>query len=329
MQNYVRNETKKIIQKSNSVAIVKITEVSLTNGFAKFPGTKIFCKLLYGEQEYMNRNRNPALNFSIFEIKLKDSENIHLKVFTKSLLVKEKEVGGCVFDSQDFEERVVKKQLFSMDNQVGNIEAVLSTFNDNPTISTQSTCNSLDMRDDYPKDTTHLDLNFFKPMNILTHFPDKENFSDSSFEQSSPQRIIEYIQKVSEKKLKVLTEHKDLENLSKNFEQRIEKISSQKKRLGLESVKLLEERQKLEKVIKTLNHEFYQVKREQFRNKTHKNLIQRTKNRVACNLISLQKQSRPFLANKENLDYSILGLSESVRPINPRDSPVPDEHFIS
>jgi len=329
MQNYVRNETKNIIQKSNSVAIVKITDVSLTNGFAKFPGTKIFCKLIYGEQEYINRNRNPGLNFSIFEIKLKDSQEIHLKVFTKSLLLEEKEVGGCVFDSQDFEERVIKKQIFSMDNQVGNIEAVLSTFNDNPTISTQSTCNSLDMRDDYPKDNTHLDLNFFKPMNILTHFPDKENFSDLSFEQSSPQHIIDYIQKVSEKKLKILTERKDLENLSNNLKERIEKISSQKKHLGQESGKLIEERQKLENVVKTLNSEFYQVKREQFRNKAHKNLIQKTKTRVGCNLISLQKQPRPFVTNKENLDYSVLGLSESVRPVNPRDSPVPDEHFIS
>lgn len=329
MQNNVRNETKKIIQKSNSVAVVKITEVNLTNSLAKFPGTRIFCKLIHGEQEFLNRNRNPSLNFSIFELKAKDLQGIVLKVFMKSLLIKEKEVGSCTFDSQDFEERLIKKQLFSMGNQVGSIEAVLSTFNENPTISTQSTCNSLDMRDEYSKDTTHLDLDFFKPMNILSHFPDNEKISDSSFELSSPQHIFEYIQKVSAKKSKILTEHKEIQNMSKDLEFRYEKISSQKQSLRQESAKLKEEREKLGGMIRTMNQEFYQVKREQFRNKAHKNLIHKGKSRVASKLISLQRQGKPYVHNKENIEYCVMGLSESVRPVNPCDSPVPDEHCLS
>lgn len=329
MQNNVRNETKKIIQKSNSVAVVKITEVNLTNSLSKFPGTKIFCKLIHGEREFLNRNRNPSLNFSIFELKLKDLQGIVLKVFMKSLLMKEKEVGSCTLNSQDFEERLIKKQLYSSGNQVGAIEAVLSTFNENPTISTQSTCNSLDMRDDYSKDTTHLDLDFFKPMNILSHIPDNEKLSDSSFEQTSPQYIFEYIQKVSAKKSKILTEHKELQNRSKDLELRCEKIFCQKQNLRQESEKLREEREKLDRIVKTLNQEFYQVKREKFRNKAHKNLIQKSKTRVAAKMVLLRGRGEACGSNKENIEYSVLGLSESVRPVNHCDSPVPDEGCLS
>ena len=344
MQTNVRNETKKLIQKLNSVAVIKITEIKLTNHISRLPGMKVFCKVLYCNQEHSNRCRNPDLNFSIFEIKLNESLEMQVQVFIKGLLVNEKFIGTYWLKAEDFEERVVKGQVKLDDNVVGSIDVVINTFSENPTVSTQSTCNSLDMRDEFFKDTSHLDLDFFKPMNLFTHFHgSQEKNSDLSFEEKSPQHIFEFIQKVSAKKTKLQSEKKSLETLSKALQSRSLNLSSQKKILQEESNQLKKEKEKIQSMISTLNHEFSTMKREQLKNKAHKTLINKSKSRLSSQLNRLSHQTQtlnqkhkpkyfqipdPSQANKENLEYSVFGLSESVRPINSCESPVPEEYFL-
>jgi hypothetical protein len=308
MQNYVRNETKKLIQKGNSVAVIKITGVKLNNHLLKLPGTKVFCRLLYADQEFSNRSRNPDLNFSIFEIRLHNSLEVHVKVFIKGLLVNEKEVGNCQIKPEDFEERLLKKELLLEGSNVGSIDLVLSTFNENLTISTQSTCNSLDMRDDFQKDSSHLDLDSLKPLSQFCQIPDTESRTDESFDEKSTEQIFEFIQKVSAKKSKILTERKALESFSRNLQVRSENLSVQKLKLDEENEIIKDEKMRIEKNILTLNQEFYGLKKQQFKNRAHKKMVLNGKAKVAACLNRFRVQDKRDESNKENIEYCVMGL---------------------
>ena len=348
MQSNVRNETKKLIQKFNSVAVIKITDIRLRNQIIKPPGTKVFFRVLYCNKEYLNRIRNPDLNFSIFEIKLNESLEMLIQVFIKGLLVKEneKEIGTCWVEAQDFDDRIVKRQVLHNGDLVGHIDLALKIFSENPNVSTQSTCNSLDMKEEFLKETRHIDKDFFKQMNLSNHSnPSQDQISDLSFEQKSPQSIFDYIQKVSAKKTKFHSEQKSLEALCQVLQSRCLNLALQKSLLQAESCTLQQEKQKIQSTISILNLEFSSLKHEQFKNRAHKNLIIQSKSQMArqLNHLTLQRQIKPqtnsiyslnqiqsqsqrlLVHNKENLIPRPFSLSKLVHPINSCESPVPED----
>ena len=116
---------------------------------------------------------------------------------------------------------------------------------------------------------------------------------------------------------------------------RTESIIVEKYKLIVEAEKILEEKAKIQKMVLQMNSDFYQLKSDKFKSRAHKKLIQNTQIRIADRLNRLNRQKglaspkRNFSANeKENLDYSVLELSESVLPVNNSDSPVPDESVL-
>ena len=268
---------------------------------------------------------------------------MQIQVLVRGLLVNEKEIGSCWVRAQDFEDRVVKAQVVLDSSLVGYADLVLNIFSDNPNVSTQSTCNSIDMRDECWKDASHIETDSLKRMNSSNHLsPALDSQSDLSFEGKSAQHILDYIQKVSAKKAKCQSEQRTLETLSQALHTRSLNLTRQRKALQEESNSLLVEKEKIQSTIATLNLEFSSVKREQFKNKAHKKLICQSRSRMAgqLNLLSRRTQnlaSRPrsnyfdsaelLEQNKENIKLSLFGSSESVRPVNCCESPVPEDYF--
>ncbi|OMJ95976.1 hypothetical protein SteCoe_535 [Stentor coeruleus] len=335
MHNYVRNDTKKIIQKGESTTVVKITEVTLNNNIAKFPGSKVFCKIEYLGQEFKSKNQNMPGRGDFFEIKIGDCREITIKVCVKGLILGEKEVAECCVNVEEVDGKKNRQNLVWLGAKVGEIEVFVSCLKENCNMSTQSTCNSLDMREDFGKDASHLDLDLFKPMNFFNHFSENKDKTSSISIEESEQDMLDYIGKVFTKKSRILLQKRELNLLNQNLDLRSETLYNQKYELLIENEKIKEEKSRLQKTISQLNNDFYQLKKDKLKSKTHKRLLDLSKNRISENLIKLNTQKSkcpmmkpPTTRNKENLDYSIPELSESVLPINPRDSPVPEDKII-
>ena len=80
-------------------------------------------------------------------------------------------------------------------------------------------------------------------------------------------------------------------------------------------------------MIHILNSNFHELKNDKLRKRTHNKLIGKIKLRIFNNLNRVDKRKSNCETKKEVLNYSKLGLSESVLPVNNSESPVPDENF--
>jgi hypothetical protein len=332
MPKYVRSDAKKIIQKGQDFAVIKIQEIVLTNNPSKFLRNKISCKIIYQEKEFVS---NPEISYSdyTFEIKLETSTILHVCVYSKGFLFGVNKIGSCDIDINDLPEKLTKKLILYKNEPVGNIYLSVDIVTENCIFSTQPTCNSLDMREDTLKNSSHLCLDVLK--HKKEPFTSKDANLDTSADEINELNMIKFIQKVSASKKKILNQQHELSLLNKNLEKRSEKLAIEKYKIAIEAENIKEERNKLQKMILKLNSDFYQLKHEKFRNRAHKKLIQNTKLRISQNLNRLNKQKNlcdlgPISnsSEKENMDYSILGLSESVMPVRCLESPVPEEQML-
>lgn len=251
----------------------------------------------------------------------------------KGLIFGNKEVAECNVNVQELDGRRSRESLLWQKDVVGYIEVYVCLVKENCTMSTQSSCNSLDMREEFGKDSSHLDLDLFKPMNFFNHLcQNKDKTSDSSFEEPSEQHMHDFIEKVYAKKHKLLLQKQELSLFSHNLSLRSQLLQTQKHDLANESEKIKEEKTKLQKTISQLSQDLYQLKKDKLKNKTHKKLLSINKNKISESLNKLTSQKnniKSYIPNtskpKTNPEYSVLILSESVLPINTSDSPILEE----
>ena len=276
------------------------------------------------------KNVSLAILNDNLEIKLGDSKEIYVALYSKVILFGYKELGNCKLNLFDHEGKKIKKNIIFQNNSIGSIEFDINIVKET-CMSTQSTCNSVDMKDDCIKDSTHLDLDIFKPMNFYSHFQDtEEDILDIEDDDKNEFNMYQFIEKVSEKKKKILCEKQELFSLKKCLEKKKEDLASEKLKIAKETEEVKEEKKKLDKMVTQLNSNFYELKNDKLRKKAHVKLIERIKFRMVDNLNRASKRKASCETSwkkKECLDYSILELSESVMPINNPESPIPDEIF--
>lgn len=336
MFDYVSNDKKKLLKNEHISAAINLTEVSLNTSLLKLPGSKLFCKVLSDQEELKTKPFSLKENIDQINIKLGPSRTILIILYSSGFLFGTKELGRCEFTFNTQKVTQIKMPIIFQHCQIGHIQADFLIINKKYNNSTQSTCNSLDMRDEFIKDSTHLDLNLFKPMNLYSHFLDtKDREFDLSGDENSENSMHSFIEKVAAKKKKILGEKEELFLSRQNLNAREEKILSEKSQVAIESEKIRKEQEHIQKMIAQLNCNFSQLKNDKFRNKAHKKIIDKMKSRVSANLNRLTREKSSFFSkkvsndqDKENLDYSVLGLSESVLPIKSSESPVPDENFF-
>ena len=336
MINCVRGDSRRESENEYSFALIKLTDITLNANSLKTPETKIFCKISYGEKELITRPLYPNKTTEEFEIKVVLGKQVHMIFYSSEFLYDNTEVGSCEFIILDRKSAKISKPIVFQNSTIGNIEISISFIKKKYNSTTQSTCNSLDMRDEDIKDLTHLDLDIFKPMNFFSHFHDtKDKILDTSADESNEQIMHNYIEKVSTKRQKILEEKQELSLLKQSLDARSQNLITEKYKLDKESEKIREEQSKIEKKIFQLNSDFLQLKCDKLRNRAHKKLIEQMKRKIAENLNRLGKEKSLINSKKlinsnyiANLDYSILGLSESVMPINNSESPIPDECFF-
>ena len=108
---------------------------------------------------------------------------------------------------------------------------------------------------------------------------------------------------------------------------------TKKKKVSDEFEKIKEEKSEIKKIIGELNTSYSKLKRDKFVNRAYQKVIQKMKMRISNNLDRINKRKKVLntnydCVNKENFEYSILGLSEYVMPLDNCDSPVPDVNLL-
>ena len=200
MLNYVRNDSKKQVQKGIKNVIIRVSEAFLFNSLSKLPGTKIFYKLFYESQEFTSKPKSSHKWNEFCELKLEKSEEILIILYSKIFLFGIKEIGSCQVHTDEFFSKKLKKNLINSNTVIGAVEIFINLPN-LCTISTQSTCNSLDMREDNIK-PSHLEINGFKAKKTDHFFDTKEKALDTSCDENE-EYMVKYIEKVSNKKKKI------------------------------------------------------------------------------------------------------------------------------
>jgi hypothetical protein len=243
MQDYVRNELKKNVQKQTSVAVIRITRVDLNNTLAKLTGNKVSYQLFYNSQEQKPKPSSFNNNSDIFALRLTDSREALIKVHVKGFLFGNKEVGHSFLQLDQVDCKNLKCPILHENTTVGFLTLNLSISTEALSMSTQSTCNSLDMREDFGKDASNLDLDLFKSMNLASQPTEGEE--SVLFVDKHERGMMEFIEKVKGKREKILAQRQELELASRELEKRAEEMQRKRMELGVEAEIVKEEKRKV------------------------------------------------------------------------------------